>query len=150
MPQNSNPTYSLINWLEIEKILLLVKSKPGISAIIKKYKFTLPQQTKAALANAIKKMISADVDMDFWNEITKANALLCAWLMEGKNTKELTDKMVADAYKKVWGIAGSQNKKVGEIEHFDSLLDAYSGLVKTPAQVNAIKKIKQDLENIIK
>jgi pimeloyl-ACP methyl ester carboxylesterase len=150
MPQNSNPTYSLINWLEIERILLLVKSKSGISAIIKKYKFTLPQQTKAAIADAIKKMTGADVDIDFWNEIGKANALLCAWLMEGKNTKELTDKMVTDAYKKVWGIAGSQNKKVSEIEHFDFLMDAYSGLVKKPANVTAIKKIKQDLENIIK
>lgn len=150
MPQNSNPTYSLINWLEIEKILLLVKAKPGISSIIKKYKFAQVQKTKADIADAIKKMINADADMDFWNEIAIANALLCAWLMEGKNTKEFTDKMVIDAYKKVWSIAGSQNKKVSEIEHFDFLIDAYAGLVKKGAIVTAIKKIRLDLENIIK
>jgi hypothetical protein len=88
--------------------------------------------------------------MDFWKEIAKANALLCAWSIEGKNTKELTDKMVVDAYRKVWSIAGSQNKKVAEIEHFDFLIDAYTDLVKKPASINAIKKIKQDLEKIIK
>jgi hypothetical protein len=150
MPQNSNKTYALTNWLEIEKILLLAKSTPGLSSILKKYKFAAPQKTKADMADAIKKLINADADMDYWNEIAKANALLCAWLMEGKNTKELTDKMVMDAYKRVWGIAGSQNKKVSEIEHFDFLIAAYSGLVKKPANVNAIKKIKQGLENIIK
>lgn len=150
MPQNSNPTYSLINWLEIEKILLLAKTTRGTASMLKKYKFAPAQKTKADIADAIKKMINADADMEFWNEIAKANALLCAWLMEGKNTKEFTDKMVIDAYKKVWGIAGSQNKKVSEIEHFDFLIDAYTGLVKKPANVTTIKKIKQDLEKIIK
>ncbi len=150
MPQNNNPAYSLVNWLEVEKILFLIKSKPGSSSIIKKYKFASPQQTKADIAVAIAKMTNADADMDYWNEIAKANALLCAWLMEGKNTKELTDKMVVDAYKKVWNIVGSQNKKVSEIEHFDFLIEAYSGLVKKPATIITIKKIKKDLENIIK
>ena len=150
MPQNSNKTYSLINWIEIEKILLLAKTKPGVNTLIKKYKFTAPQKVKADITDAIKKMINADADMDYWNEIAKANALLCAWLMEGKNTTELTDKMVTDAYKKVWGIEGSQNKKIAEIEHFDFLIAAYTGLVKKPGNVTTIKKIKQDLENIIK
>ena len=147
LPQNNNKTYALTNWLEIERILFLVKSKP---AIIKKYKFVSTQKAKADIAEAIKKMTNANADMDFWNEIAIPNALLCAWLMEEKNTKEFTDKMVADVYKKVWSIAGSQNKKVSEIEHFDFLIDAYSGLVKKPAKVDAIEKIKQDLENIIK
>jgi CHAT domain-containing protein len=150
MPQNSNKTYALTNWLEIEKILLLAKSTPGLSSLLKKYKFAAPQKTKADITDAIKKMINADADMDYWNEIAKANAFLCAWLLEGKNTKELTDKMVVDAYKKVWSMAGSQNKKVAEIEHFDFLINVYSGLVKKPAIVNAIKKIKEDLEKIIK
>jgi CHAT domain-containing protein len=150
MPQNSNKTYSLINWLEIEKILLLAKAQPGVGTLIKKYRFAQPQKIKADITNIIKNTTSSDADMDFWNEITIANALLCAWLMEGKNTKELTDKMVIDAYKKVWSIAGSQNKKVSEIEHFDFLLMAYMHLAKKPANVTALKKIKYDLEKIIK
>ena len=149
MPGNSNKTYALTNWLEIEKILMLVKNRPGIKPIIKKYKFAAADKTKADITEAIKKMVSADTDIDFWNVIAKANALLCAWLMEGKNTKGLTDKMVVLAYKKVWNIAGSQNKKISELEHFDFLLMAYSDLVKKPEYVNTIKKIRKDLESII-
>jgi CHAT domain-containing protein len=147
MPQNSNKNYSLINLMEIEKILLQAKTKTGVSSIIKKYRFIPPQKAKADIADAIGKMINADADMDFWNEISIANAKLCAWLME---TKEFTDKMVVDAYKKVWNIAGSQNKKIAEMEHFDFLIAAYTDLAKKPAVVSAIKKIKGDLEKIIK
>jgi len=150
MPQNSNKTYSLTNWLEIEKILQLAKNMAGVKAVIKKYKFETVNKTKELIDDAVKKMISTDIDMDFWNEIGIANAVLCAWLMEGKDTKEITGKTVVDAYKKVWNIAGSQNKKVSEIEHFDFLISAYSGLVKRPPTVTTIKKIKQDLEKIIK
>ena len=41
-------------------------------------------------------------------------------------------------------------KKVSEIEHFDFLISVYSGLVKSPANVKTITKIKKDLEKIIK
>ncbi len=148
-PGNNNKTYSLTNWLEIEKILMLVKNRPGIKNIISKYKFTAPAKTKADISVAIKKMVSADADIDFWNVIAKANALLCAWLLEGKNTKELNENMVVHAYKKVWNIAGSQNKKISELEHFDFLLMAYLDLVKKPEYVSTIKKIRKDLESII-
>lgn len=148
-PGNGNKTYSLTNWLEVEKILHLVKNRAGIKSIIKKYRFAPVVKTKADISDAITRMINADADMDFWNEIGKANALLCAWLLEGKNTKDLTDQMVVEAYGNVWNIAGSQNKKISELEHFDFLISAYSGLVKKPANVKMIKKIKQDLERLI-
>ena len=150
MPDNGNKTYALTNLLEIEKILQLVKNNAGIKTIIKKYKFTTLVKAKAAIANAVNEMNDADADMDFWNEAGKANALLCSWLMEGKNTAMLSDKQVIDTYTKVWDFEGSQNKKIGEMEHFDFLIAAYSGLVKRPACVKLIKKIKQDLEGIIK
>jgi CHAT domain-containing protein len=150
MPDNCNKTYSLINLLEIEKILQLVKNNTGIKNFIKKYKFATPVQAKEAIANAVKEMMDEDADMDFWNEAGKANVLLCSWLMEGKNTAALTDKLIIDAYNKVWDFEGSQNKKIGEIEHFDFLITAYSGLAKKPTYVKLIKKIRQDLENIIK
>ncbi|HMI78626.1 MAG TPA: tetratricopeptide repeat-containing protein, partial [Ferruginibacter sp.] len=149
MQDNTNTTYSLTNWLEIEKILQLVKNREGIRSIIKKYKFASLPATKKAISDELKKMINEDADMDFWNEIGKANILLCSWLLEGKNTKELTDNMVVDAYKKVWNIAGSQNKKIAEIEHFDFLVSLYSGLVKKPTTIKTMLKIKQDLEKVI-
>ena len=149
-PDNSNKTYALTNWLEIEKILQLVKNRPGLKTILKKYKFETPAKTKADMGEALAKLINADADIDFWNVIGKANTTLCAWMLEGKNTTELTDKMVVDAYTKVWSMAGSQNKKVSEIEHFDFLISFYSGLVKSPANVKTITRIKKDLEKIIK
>jgi len=150
MPDNCNKTYSLVNLLGIEKILQLVKNNAGIKSIIKKYKFVVPAKAKEDIALAIKEIDDADADMNFWKEAGKANVLLCAWLMEGKNTETLTDKFIIEAYNKVWDFEGSQNKKIGEIEHFDFLIAAYSTLIKKPAHVKLIKKIKQDLENIIK
>ncbi len=150
MPASCNKSYSLSNLLEIEKILQLLKNNAGIKNIIKKYKFSTPVKAKADIAEALKQMLDADADMNFWDEAAKANMLLCAWLMEGKNTAALTDKQVIDAYNNVWDFEGSQNKKIGEIEHFDFLIAAYSTLIKKPANVKLIKKIKQDLENIIK
>ncbi|MEO6253961.1 MAG: hypothetical protein ABIO79_11670 [Ferruginibacter sp.] len=77
----------------------LVKNREGIRSGIKKYKFATVPAAKAAIANSLKKMINEDSNMDFWNEIGSANILLCSWLLEGKNSKELTHKMVVDAYK---------------------------------------------------
>ncbi len=145
---NSNKAYALINWLEIEKILQLVKTRPGIKTIIAKYKFTPAGEIKAHLTAVTQSMANVDVDMDYWVEINSANIILCNWLMEGKDSKELTGKMIIDRYLQVWGIAGSQNKKIAEIEHFDFLISAYEILVKKPAHVKMLKKIKQKLEEI--
>ena len=147
---NSNTTYSLTNWLEIEKILQLVKNHTGIKSVIKKYRFSSTAKIKADINAAISKMVNQDADIDYWNEIARANALLCAWLLEGKNTKGLTDKLVIEAYSKVWNIAGSQNKKIAELEHFDFLIAAYTGLVRKPVNVKMIKSIKKELESLIK
>lgn len=51
---------------------------------------------------------------------------------------------------KVWNMAGSQNKKITEIEHFGILISAYETLVKKPANVKMLRKIRQKLEEIIK
>jgi hypothetical protein len=48
-PQNKNKAYALTNWLEIEKILLLVKNKAGLKTSIKKYKFNDLSKAKADL-----------------------------------------------------------------------------------------------------
>lgn len=149
IPGSINKMYSLSNWLEIEKVLQLVKTRAGFKGILKKYKYTPVSEARAEMEALFNQLVNADADMDFWNEIEKANAILCSWLLEGKNTKDLTDKEVVEAYAKVWKIAGSQNKKIAEIEHFDFLISAYSGLVKKPVNVKLIMNIKKDLENTI-
>lgn len=150
MPDHNNKLYALTNWLEIEKILQLLKNNTGVKNLLKKYTFATAARIKEAIADADKKMSGQDADPDLWSAMNGANVLLSAWLQEGGNSKELTDAMLVERYNKVWGIAGSLNKKVAEIEHLDFLVSAYSGLVKRPAIVKLIKKIRQDLEKIIK
>ena len=150
MPENSNKIYALTNWLEIENILVLTgkhkwasaNAKPGkmISLKLAKEKITLIKNDKKR----------SEADMDFWHEISVANACLCLWLLEGKNTAGMTEKMVTDAYLKVWNMAGSQNKKMAEIEHFDFLTDAYANLVKSPKILKTLNKIKAGLKNFLK
>ena len=147
---NKNRTYALTNWLEIEKILLLVKNQVGIKTTVKKYKFNDLTIAKADLKLMLDYKTNADSDMDYWSEIAHANAALCYWLMEGGNTKLVTENKVVEAYTKVWKFAGSQNKKTSEIEHFDFLIFVYSGLVKSPKIIKTLKKIRQDLVSIIK
>ena len=58
--------------------------------------------------------------------------------------------MVVENYTRVWNVAGSQGKKIGELEHLDFLKDAYAGLVKSAKVVKTINKIKNDLKNYLK
>ena len=150
MPGYMYRIYALTNWLEIEKILQLVKNKPGLKSIIKKYKFATAVMAKAEIAAALKVDVNQNVDMDFWLKTDPANILLCAWLLEGKNTKDISDVIIEEAYAKVWRIEGSQNKKIAETDHFNFLLAMYAGLVKKPATAKSIKRIKDNLEAIIK
>ncbi|MEP7254272.1 MAG: CHAT domain-containing protein [Ferruginibacter sp.] len=149
MEQNTNAAYSQINWFEIENILVhagkhkwaAVNARPGkmISLKLAKEKVTL-------IKNNISK---PEVDMDFWDEISIANACLCLWLLEGKNTTVMTEKKVVDTYLGIWKRAGSQNKKIAEIEHFDFLIDVYSVVLKSPGIVRTVKKIRNDLKNFL-
>ncbi len=150
MPGNTNKTYALTNWLEIEKILLLIKNRAGMKSLLKKYKFSILNKAKEELAAIIKKTSNADADIDFWNEISKANAGFCYWLLAGGNSDVMTEKELIDNYAAVWNIDGSQNKKIAEIEHFDFLISAYAGLVKLPKNIKTLKKIRQDLVSILK
>lgn len=149
MPGNTNSMYALTNWLEIEKVLQLVKNHAGVKTVLKKYKFATLPQAKKALADASADNVQKDADMDYWTEIAEANTQLCAWLLNGKNTRELNSKSVTEAYHKVWAMAGSYNKKVSELEHFDFLIQVYTGLVRKPEHVKLIRNIKRDLERIL-
>ena len=88
--------------------------------------------------------------MDFWKEVEIANACLCLWLLERKNTADMNEKMVIDAYQKAWNFAGSLNKKIAEIEHFDFLINAWSTFSTAKPQIKAITKIRTDLKNFLK
>ena len=150
MPQNENKTYSLVNWLELENILVQAGSQKWALSQAKAGKRPSLKYAKERIDEIIKGKAKSDADMDFWVEISIANAILCMWLLEGKNTAQVSEKALAGYYLKAWKMAGSQNKKIAEIEHFDFLTDAYTYLVKKPAILKAIGKIKAGLKDFLK
>ena len=149
LPGNTNKTYALTNWLEIEKILELAKNKTGLKIKLKNYHFINTDGYKAAIAALVEARPDAGADMDFWAEIGYANAALCLWLLENGKSKTVSDEAVAGAYTSVWKMAGSQTKKIAEMEHFDFLLASYNDILKSTDIVTLIKKLKSDLNTMV-
>jgi hypothetical protein len=149
LPGNANKTYALINWLEIEKILEQSKNKVGIKTLLKSYTLINTDEFKATIEVLVDTRPDAGSDMDFWTEIGYANATLCLWLLENGKSKNVSDTDVFEAYRAVWKMAGSQNKKMAEMEHFDFLLASYSDIVKSADITATIKKLKSDLNTMV-
>jgi CHAT domain-containing protein len=151
---NKNKAYTLINWLEIENILVKLKKRKWGSNIGRDHK--LP-----SLHNALNEVFAIacsfenkGADLNYWDKISKANAFFCMMLLQNGESKTITEEMIVDAYTRIWNSTGSKNKKVSEKEHFDFLIDAYS-LIKqirgsgAKAIIDIIDKIKQALEAVI-
>lgn len=150
IPKNVNRNYSLSNWLELENILVQAGKQAWAQNQPKNSKRPSLKYAKDRIDEAIKAKAAAHADMDFLVEISTASLHFCRWLLEGKNTKELNEETLTRHYVKAWDIAGSQNKKIAELEHFDFLMDAYTHLVKKPAILKAIGKIKAGLKDFLK
>ena len=148
MPGNTNKTYSLTNLLEIENILVLAGKHKWASGS-KKGKMPSLKAAKDSMDLIIDSQSKSDADMDYWTEVSIANATLCRWLLEGKNTKDLSADKVYATYHKIWSRAGSQHKKAAEIEHFDFLIDVYKNMIKKSNIAKIIERIKKDLVRII-
>jgi CHAT domain-containing protein/pimeloyl-ACP methyl ester carboxylesterase len=146
-PQNINNAYSLINWLEMENILVIAGKHAWAKANTKPGKTISLKSAKEKIRSLINTKIDRFADIDFWNEISIANASLCLWLLEGGNTAAIDDTKVLSSYQRTWGMAGSQNKKIAEIEHFDFLIDAYSAFGRSDKLVITMKKIRNGLMN---
>jgi CHAT domain/Lecithin:cholesterol acyltransferase len=149
LPSNTNKNYALTNWLEIEKILELVKNRKEIKEVIKAHPFIETDTFAAAITDLIDKKPDNAADIDFWTEVGYANAALCLWLLENGKGKKVTDDFVVGAYTAIWKRAGSLNKKIAEMEHFDFLLAAYSDIVKSADTESLIKKIRSDLNTMV-
>lgn len=150
MSGSASKIYLLTGWLDIENILVLAKKNKWGGVTAKRYKLPTIRSAKEEIESLMKIGPDEDSNIDFWSEIRNADASRCLWLLEGSNTARLTEAMVVENYTRVWNVAGSQSKKIGELEHLDFLKDAYAGLVKSPKVVKIINKIKNDLKNYLK
>lgn len=141
--KNSNQVYSLVNWLELHNILRQAAGNKTQRGKKRTPGDTFLEDAKKQIKKIIDEQKNQQADMDFWVEIGVANAKLCIWLLdEEPNKKAKAD--ITGTYLNIWRDAGSQNKKIAEIEHFDFLIDAYTMLGKKQV-TSVLEKIREDL-----
>lgn len=122
----SNPAYSLINWYELESVLMRVdaarqwgyKIESGGNA------YTLPSQAEALkrLKQLIDDFNPAGRDMDYWYQMIHPNVTRCQLIVKvSDDDKEWRDLL--DMYRDKWNNSGTKGDKLAEIEQLDILLD---------------------------
>ncbi len=149
--------YSLTNWLEIENILVLLDiRKWGQVVKMESTEYTLPAIKEAVkdLDNMLDALTSSSPDeLSYWEWASAANIRLCLLMLDYKTgrSKLPTYEETFDLYKETWDKAGSKGKKLGEIDHFDFLMDALSLSKKKTAVVmkTKISDMRNQLERIL-
>lgn len=147
--EKGNLTYAIVNWFEIEIILVHLKIHKWGAAVPRKYRLPALADAKTEIMGIMNISKTQLANMDYWNEVNIANAGLCLWMLNGGDSRELNSIKVLNSYVKVWNRAGSQNKKIAEIEHFNFLIDNYSNLTKSPKIVKAVKGFKNKLNDFL-
>jgi len=143
--------YSLTNWLEIENILVLLENRKwGQPVKIDNTEYNLPPIKDAVkdLDSMFDSLTSFSSDeLNYWDWASAANIKLCMMILEHKDGSSRLPayEEIFTLYKETWDKAGSKGKKLGEIDHFDFLIDALSLSKKKNA--TAIKKKINDLRN---
>jgi CHAT domain-containing protein len=135
-----NPnTYSLTNWITFNYILT---DRNKLSEEDKHLK-----KAKEHLKNSFN-------EMDFWNLAYDSNIKLCELIIAIHLTKkkisknESPEKEIIDSYKKLWKMAGTKGKKIGEIEHLQIIEDV-AKLKGMQDVSDMVRSIIEQFQNII-
>ena len=96
---------------------------------------------------------SSPDELSYWEWASAASIRLCLLMLDVKTSRSKlpTYEETFDLYKETWDKAGSKGKKLGEIDHFDFLIDALS-LSKKKAAITMKTKIidmRNQLERIL-
>ena len=124
--------YSLTNWLEIETILILLDARKwGQTVRAGQMEYDLPVLKDAVkdLESLFDSLTSFSTDeLSYWDWASAANIKLCLLMLEFKAAgyNSPTYEEIFNLYKETWDKAGSKGKKLGELDHFDFLIDALS------------------------
>ena len=154
IPGNLYAANALANWFEAEHLLTLLGKRkwgdvikgPGTES------YRLPSSMKSAadeLSKLKNSMLNLPPDkMDYRDMVGMAaiELSLCIFSVRQTSANDLLN-----VYKKIWDKAGSQGKKLAEIEHFDFLLDAYGQVSKNkiPGVLKLIRDLKTGLSKMI-
>ena len=150
LPGNRKRVHTLSNWLEMECILVDAGKKKWPAHASKTGTMPTLKDARQELLDMITGKALEDNSTDFLAEISLANAQCCLWLLDGKNSAGLNEKILLAHYTSAWRQSGSQNKKMADIEHLDFLIDAYSDLVKKPVVLKTLRYIKSGLKDFLR
>ncbi len=146
---NSNPAYSLTNFLLLSHLLVLQgKWFRGKSHVVNKITIDVPnRQEITTKLNNLKFALPPSEKMDYWDLISSANIDFTRFVLDGAKSDEINKVILP--YKKAWEKYGSRGKKIAEVEHIEFLLDAFAQIPKAKKIKSSIEKVKQILEKMI-
>ncbi|MGB7392972.1 MAG: CHAT domain-containing protein, partial [Pricia sp.] len=138
-PTNENTIYSLTNAIEL--IFLRKYAGPETSQILIKIKEDDGEQTYNLSAVSATKTHKSAKDLlekhrtdlmngkdtenlDYWNLASALNIDLCHLLMDYKNIRQAAWSELFDTFHILWQKAGSEGKKIAELEHLQFLIDS--------------------------
>ncbi|MEM0517265.1 CHAT domain-containing protein [Aequorivita flava] len=126
---NSNKIYSLVNAIELACLLVFneaVSDGGEFTVAKKKYKLRTFSEAKEQLSELEKKLVekSNDDDLDYWDLIASLNIDLCLlFLIKDEEIEPKWTKVIQN-FNTIWRKAGSDAKKVTELEHLSFLTHA--------------------------
>ncbi|MBT0609189.1 CHAT domain-containing protein [Aequorivita echinoideorum] len=148
---NANKIYSISNAIEIACLLVLSDSlKSGAEFTLEKKKYKLRSIEEAqVLLQGLKDELNESKEYDnleYWDMVAELNIDLCLLLILQDEKMEVKWAEIVQNFTKIWSKAGSEAKKIAELEHLQFL--AYS--LNTAAGVaNTNYKLERDLETNI-
>jgi len=155
--EKQKKAYSLVNWLEMESILVILGSRKwGQPVKMKNYSYRIPVVKE--VINLLKSMLdsissSPIEELSYWDWAAVANIKLCLLMTGHKGPGFITPRYeeILEDYKGTWEKAGSIGKKIGEIEHFDFLIDALAQSKKRNAVTIRAKidNLRDELDKMI-
>ncbi|MFV8324898.1 CHAT domain-containing protein [Flavobacterium sp. ZS1P14] len=152
--RKDNRIYAYTNWITLEIIFC-------ISSNCEWRKFNMDDVTVSGLSlQVIKKNLremkefhsKKPISDQYWDRIVIPNIKLCEWLLTAthKDIEKMPDfKTVTESYRNVWKMFGSKEQKELELQHLELLTDAINILAPKNLLLEAIEKLKKELNNIL-
>ena len=155
--EKQKKAYSLVNWLEMESILVILGSRKwGQWVKMKNYSYRIPvvKEVINLLKNMLDSISTSPIEeLSYWDWAAVANIKLCLLMIGHKGPGFITPRYeeILEDYKGTWEKAGSIGKKIGEIEHFDFLIDALAQSKKRNAVTIGAKidNLRDELDKMI-
>ena len=137
--------YAYVNWISLQNILVIA----GAESWDKKETDMIKKQLQQMEDNSLQTMAVND----YWSMILISNLKLCAWMLSATTGKEKTKmpdaKAVVESYASVWKMIGTLDNKKIEIQHINTLIQAFETLQPGHFIIPAITGLRDKLNDII-